>query len=56
MKEKLRKYQQALEDIIKLNQVCADCGHHTACGVCSVAEGKPYASYHIANKALSEKS
>ena len=48
------KYAQALEKIRALNEPCAECRCHTACGVCSIAESKPYNSFHIANEVLEE--
>ena len=50
----VKKYIEALKNIVEVNKVCADCGHFTSCGVCSVASEKPYQSYNIANNALKE--
>lgn len=50
----VKKYTEALKNIVEVNKVCADCGCYTSCGVCGAASEKPYQSYNIANNALKE--
>lgn len=52
LQENLNTLKTALEKIKKLNEICSGCEHYTCCGVCSVAEGKPYESYKIASEVL----
>lgn len=52
--EEIITLRSALQNIKELNEPCADCKCNTACGVCSIAEGKPYGSYHIANEVLKQ--